>query len=352
MNLVFVGTYTNNNKSEGIYAFHMDPVTGTWTKLPQTLARLNNPSFLAVDSQRHRVFVVNESGEGQVAALRYAPESGALTLVNQQPSVGKDPCHVTVEKAGRFVLVANYSSGTFTLLPVAPDGSLRPPTDTIQDQGTGPNKGRQAGPHAHSINLDPSGKRAYGCDLGIDKVLIFRPNAKSGKLVPNEPAFASVHPGGGPRHFAFHPKKRFAYAINELDCTITAFALDPKTGGLTELQTITTLPRPYQSGDSCADIHLSPDGKFLYGSNRGHDSIAIFAVDSTSGHLSVVGHEPTQGKTPRNFALDPTGTFLYAANQGSDSIVPFRIDKKTGKLVPTGQKIEIPSPVCIAFATP
>ena len=350
MNLVFVGTYTKDNKSEGIYAFRMDPATGAWTKLAQTLPRLNNPSFLAIDRARHRLFAANEVSEGQVAALRFDPESGALTLLNQQSSVGKDPCHVSVAKSGRFLLVANYSSGTFSLLPIAADGSLRPPTDTVQDQGTGPNKGRQEGPHAHSINFDPSGKLAYGCDLGIDKIRIFRPDTKTGKLVPSAPSFVSVHPGAGPRHFAFHPRKRFAYAINELDCTLTAFAFNPTSGVLTELQTITTLPRPYQSTDSCADIHLSPDGRFLYGSNRGHDSIAIFAVDATTGRLSVVGHESTQGKTPRNFALDPTGTFLYAANQSSDSIVAFRIDKKTGKLSATGQKTEVPSPVCIAFA--
>lgn len=349
MNLVFVGTYTANNKSEGIYAFRMDPVTGAWTRISQNLPRLSNPSFLAIDSARHRLFSVSEVSDGQVAALRYDPESGALTPLNQQPSVGKDPCHLSVEKNGRFLLVANYSSGTFSLLPVAADGSLRPPADTVQDQGTGPNKARQEGPHAHSINFDPSGKLAYGCDLGTDKIQIFRPDPKNNKLVANDPAFATIHPGGGPRHFAFHPKKRFAYAINELDCTVTAFTFDPKSGALTEIHSITTLPRPFQNGDSCADIHVSPDGKFLYGSNRGHDSIAIFAIDSATGKLSVVGHESTQGKTPRNFALDPTGTFLYAANQSTDSIVAFRVDQKTGKLTPTGQKIEVPSPVCIVF---
>ena len=196
--------------------------------------------------------------------------------------------------------------------------------------------------------------RKLGCrksesSEAVDQIQVFRPNLKSGKLVANDPAVVTIHPGGGPRHFAFHPKKRFAYAINELDCTVTVFAFEPKTGALTELQTITTLPRPYQSSDSCADIHLSQEGRYLYGSNRGHDSIAIFAVDSTTGKLSVVGHESTQGKTPRNFALDPTGSFLYAANQNSDSIVAFRIDKKTGKLTATGQKIEVPSPVCIVF---
>lgn len=348
MSIVFVGTYTNGTKSEGVYAFRMDDTTGEWTRIAQNIPKINNPSFLGVDRKNHRLFATAESGEGQLAAFRYDPESGALTFINQQPSQGNDPCHVSVLKTGSYVLVANYSSGTFAMLPVNPDGSLRPATDTVQDSGSGPNKGRQQAPHAHSINLDASNKLAYGCDLGTDKIMIFRPNPKTGKLVVNEPAFASVHPGGGPRHFAFHPKKPFAYAINELDCTVTVFAWDKASGALRELQTITTLPRPYQNGDSCADIHVSADGKFLYGSNRGHDSIAIFAI-GVDGKLTTVGNESTQGKTPRNFAIDPSGNFLFAANQNSDTIVAYKIDKKTGKLTATGTKIEVPAPVCIVF---
>ena len=347
MSIVFVGTYTNNTKSEGIYAFRMDDTTGAWTRIPQSLPKINNPSFLAVDKLNRRLFATAEVTEGQMAALRY-DESGTLTYLNQQPSMGADPCHVSVTKDKRHILVANYSSGTFSMLPVAPDGSLRPATDTIHDSGTGPNKARQEGPHAHSINLDAAGKLAYGCDLGTDKIQIFRPNPKTGKLVHNDPAFSTVHAGGGPRHFAFHPKKAFAYAINELDCTVTAFAWDKVSGALRELQTINTLPRPYQPTDSCADIHVSADGKFLYGSNRGHDSIAIFSIGA-DGKLTTVGNEPTQGKTPRNFAIDPSGNFLFAANQDSSSIVVFRIDKKTGKLTATGTKIEVPAPVCIVF---
>jgi 6-phosphogluconolactonase len=349
MSLVFVGTYTNNNKSEGVYAFRHDPTTGNLTPIPQQLAKINNPSFLAADSRQGRLFVASETSDGHVVALRYDTENGALTFVNQQSSVGKDPCHLTLSKDGSSVLVANYSSGTFSLLPVGSDGSLRAATDTYYAKGTGPNKARQEAPHAHSINFDASGKLAYGCDLGTDQVFIFRPNTKTGKLTLNTPSSVKIHPGGGPRNFTFHPKKRFAYAINELDCTVTAFTVDPKTGALTETQTLSTLPRPFQNGDSCADIHVSPDGKFLYGSNRGHDSIAIFRINGTTGKLSVVGHEPTQGKTPRNFTLDPTGSFLYAANQNSDSIVIFRVDKKTGKLTATGQKLSVPSPVCILF---
>jgi len=350
MSLVFVGTYTKGNKSEGVYAFRHDPATGNLTPIPQTLAKIENPSFLAADSAQGRLFVVSETPKGHVASLRFDKESGALTLVNQQSSMGDDPCHLSIAKGGGFVLVANYSSGAFAFLPVGADGSLHPATDTVHDQGTGPNKARQEAAHAHSINFDASGKLAYGCDLGTDKIMVFRPNAKTGKLTPNRPAAVGAHPGAGPRHFAFHPKKRFAYAINELDCSVTAFAFEPTSGALTELQTITTLPRPHQSTDTCADIHISPDGKFLYGSNRGHDSIAIFSINATTGKLTVVGHESTQGKTPRNFTLDPTGSFLYAANQNSDSIVIFRVDKKTGKLTPTGQKLSVPAPVCVVFA--
>jgi 6-phosphogluconolactonase len=348
MSIVFVGTYTNNTKSEGVYAFRMDDTTGAWTRIPQSIPKITNPSFLVADRKNHRLFATAEVGEGQVAAFRYDPESGALTFVNQQASQGADPCHLSVLKTGSHVLVANYSSGTFAILPVNPDGSLRPASDTAHDSGTGPNKARQEGPHAHSINLDASNKLAYGCDLGVDKIMIFRPNPKTGKLVANDPASASVHPGGGPRHFAFHPKKPIVYSINELDCTVTVFAWDKASGALRELQTITTLPRPYQPTDSCADVHVSADGKFLYGSNRGHDSIAIFAIGN-DGKLTTVGNEPTQGKTPRNFAIDPSGNFLFAANQNSDTIVVFRIDKSTGKLTATGTKIEVPAPVCIVF---
>jgi 6-phosphogluconolactonase len=348
MSIVFVGTYTKDNQSDGVYAFRMDDTTGAWTRIAQSIPKINNPSYLAADRKNHRLFATAETSDGQIAAFRYDPASGALTFVNQQPSQGADPCHVSVLKTGSHILVANYSSGTFAMLPVSADGSLRPATDTIHDSGTGPNKGRQEGPHAHSINLDTTNKLAYGCDLGTDKIQIFRPNPKTGKLVHNDPAFAAVHPGGGPRHFAFHPKKPVVYSINELDCTVTVFAWDKVSGALRELQTITTLPRPYQPTDSCADIHVSADGKFLYGSNRGHDSIAIFAI-GTDGKLTTVGNESTQGKTPRNFAIDPSGNFLFAANQNSNTIVAYKIDKKTGKLTPTGAKIEVPAPVCIIF---
>ena len=347
MSIVFVGTYTKGTSSEGVYAFQMDDATGAWTRIPQNIPKINNPSFLAVDKKNRRLFATAETSEGQMAAFRY-DENGTLTYVNQQPSMGADPCHVSVLKSGSHILVANYSSGTFAMLPVSPDGGLRPATDTVQDSGSGPNKGRQEAPHAHSINLDTSNKLAYGCDLGVDRIQIFRPNAKTGKLVANDPAFATVHPGGGPRHFAFHPKKPIVYSINELDSTVTVFAWDKASGALRELQTITTLPRPYQDGDSCADLHVSADGRFLYGSNRGHDSIAIFAIGA-DGKLTTVGNEPTQGKTPRNFAIDPSGSFLFAANQNSDTITVFRIDKKTGKLTATGTKIEVPAPVCVVF---
>lgn len=349
MSIVFVGTYTNNNKSEGIYAFRMDQKTGAWARIPQTMPRVNNPSFLALDKKNHRLFATAENTEGVVVGCRYDPETGVLSPLNQQPSQGVHPCHLSVLKGGSHVLVANYSSGTFAMLPVSADGKLRPATDTIQDSGSGPNKARQEGPHAHSINLDSTHTFAYGCDLGTDKIMIFRPDPKTGKLVANDPAFAAVHPGGGPRHFAFHPKKSVVYAINELDCTVTVFSRDKTSGVLKELQTLSTLPRPFQNGDSCADIHVSADGKFVYGSNRGHDSITVFAVGG-DGRLTLVQNEPTQGKTPRNFALDPTGSFLYAANQNSDTIVVFQVDKKTGKLTPTGTKIEVPAPVCIVFA--
>jgi 6-phosphogluconolactonase len=237
------------------------------------------------------------------------------------------------------------------MYPVQVDGRLGAASDIVQHYGSSVDPERQTAPYAHSVNIDPDNRYALVADLGMDKVMVYRLDLEQGKLVPNDPPFASLHAGAGPRHLAFHPNRKYVYVINELDSTMTAFSYLAEAGELSEIQTLSTLPEGYPGEQSsCADIHVAPSGKFVYGSNRGHDSIAIFAVDLATGKLSLVGHESTQGKTPRNFAIDPSGTFLLAANQDSSTVVSFRIDQQTGELHPTGDVAQIPTPVCLKFA--
>ena len=350
---VYVGTYTGP-KSKGIYLLRMDLATGALTP-PEAVAEAVNPTFLAVHPSRRFLYAVGEVGNfggrksGAVSALAIAADSGKLTLLNQQPSGGTGPCYLTVDNGGKNVLVANYGSGSVCVLPVGDDGRLAEPSQVIQHTGSGPNLKRQAGPHAHSINLDPAGRFAFAADLGLDKILVYGFDAAKGKLAPNDPPAASVAAGAGPRHFAFHPTGRFAYVINEMASTVTAFSYGADRGILSEVQTVSTLPGGFSGSSTTAEVRVHPSGKFLYGSNRGHDSIAIFAIEAETGKLTPAGHQPTQGRTPRNFAIDPGGMYLVAANQGSDSLVVFRIDPKTGGLAPTGVTAEVPSPVCVKF---
>jgi 6-phosphogluconolactonase len=351
--ILYVGTYTRG-KSEGIYLYRMNSSSGELK--PISIAKgVSNPSYLAIDAQRKFLFSVNEVSEfsgkktGAVTAFAIDQRTGELKKLNQQPSHGTSPCYVTVDPSGKFLLVANYGSGSLAVLPIKSDGSLGESTDVVQHQGSGQNPRRQEGPHAHCIVVDRSGRFAFAADLGIDKVMIYRFDAKTGKLIANSPQFAQTKAGAGPRHFTIHPGGKFAYVINEMDSTLTAFAYDNSKGVLKELQTVSTLPEGFQGNNSCADVHVHPSGKFLYGSNRGHDSIVAFTIDESSGKLSHIAHESTQGKTPRNFGIDPTGTFLLAANQNSDTVVTFRIDQKTGVLKPAGQVTEVPTPVCLKF---
>jgi len=352
---VYVGTYTWK-ESKGIYLMELDLATGKLSA-PELAAEATNPTFLAIHPSKRFLYAVGEIGSfkgkssGSVSAFAIAPGTGKLTPLNSQRSGGAGPCHVTVDKEGKNLLVANYSGGSVAILPIAADGSLEEPSCTIQHQGKGHDPRRQEGPHAHSINLDPAGRFAFAADLGLDKLLIYRFDAAKGALTPNDPPSASVAPGAGPRHFAFHPNGRFAYVINEMGMTVTAFAYDAERGALRELQTVRTLPegRETTPADSTAEVVVHPSGKFLYGSNRGHDSIAIFAVDAETGKLTPAGHEPTQGKNPRNFAIEPAGAWLLAANQNSASVVVFRIDPKSGALTPAGVKADIPAPVCVRY---
>jgi 6-phosphogluconolactonase len=354
--LVYVGTYTGA-KSKGIYLFALDPHTGALT--PRGLAAETvSPSFLALHPRGRFLYAANEVGSfagkpgGAVSAFAIDAASGKLALLNQQSSGGGGPCHLVVDRAGRNVLVANYGGGSVAVLPVGKDGALGALSATMQHAGSSVNPQRQKEPHAHSINLDPANRFALAADLGLDKVLIYRFDPRKGTLQPNDPPFASLKPGAGPRHFAFHPKGRYAYVINELDSTITAFAYDKKRGVLDRLQSVSTLPTGFAQASYTAEVQVHPSGKFLYGSNRGHDSIAVFAIDSKTGKLRPVEQEPTQGKTPRNFGIDPSGSFLLAANQNSDTIVVFRIDPQSGALAPTGQTVETPVPVCVKFLRP
>ena len=352
--VVYVGTYAGD-KSKGIYAFRFDPATGRLTPLGLA-AESQNPSFLAIHPNKRFLYAVNEVDEfdgkknnGGVSAFAIDAQTGKLRLLNQQSTGGGSPCHLTVDLEGRNLLVANYVGGSVAVLPIQPDGSLREATAFIQHTGSSVNKDRQQGPHAHGVYLDSRNRFAAVADLGLDKVMVYRFDAERGSLAANDPPFGSVKPGAGPRHFAFHPNGRFAYVNNEMASTVTAFAWDGRKGRLKELQTLATLPEGFAGDNSTAELELHPTGRFLYVSNRGHDSIAVFAVDQRDGRLRFVEHQGTQGKTPRSFGIDPSGQFLLAANQGADTIVVFRIDQKTGRLTPAGQRVQVGKPVCVKF---
>jgi 6-phosphogluconolactonase len=350
---VYIGTYTGP-KSQGIYAARLDSSTGKLSDL-ELAAKTANPSFLAIHPTKRFLYAVGETSsvggkkEGAVTAFGLETKTGRLTLLNQQASGGGGPCHLAIDRSGKCVLVANYGTGSIAVLPIATDGQLAEAKTVIQHRGSSINAQRQAGPHAHFITTDPANRLVLACDLGLDKVLVYRLDAAQGTLTVNDPPFAAVKPGSGPRHLAFHPNGHWVYLINEMGSTMTAFEFEPNRGALTELQTISTLPEGFRGNNTCAEVQVSPSGKFVYGSNRGHDSIAVFAVDPQSGKLSYVEHQFTQGKAPRYFGIDPTGQWLLAANQDSNSIVVFHIDPKTGRLTPAGQVVEVGSPVCLAF---
>jgi 6-phosphogluconolactonase len=356
--LVYLGTYTGK-ESKGIYVSRLEMATGRLSP-PQLAAETPSPSYLAIHATKRFLYAANEvstfggKDTGSVSAFAIDRTSGLLTPLNQQPSVGRGPVYVVVDATGRNLLVANYGGGSVAVLPLAADGTLRPASAFVQHTGSGPDPKRQTAPRAHSINLDPGNRFAYAADLGIDKVLIYRFDADRGTLVANDPPFAAVRPAAGPRHFAFHPSGRFAYVINELNMTLTAFAANAERGGLTEIETVSTLPpgEAVKEGFSTADVQVHPSGRFLFGSNRGRDSIVVFAIDNKTGTLTYVENESTQGSTPRGFGIDPSGRYLLAANQRSDSVVVFRIDQKTGRLEPAGNTIRVPSPVCVKFVAP
>lgn len=350
---VYAGTYTTSTKSEGIYIYRLNSSTGE-LKHFKTVKGVVDPSYLAIDRKRRFLYAVNEVSKfegqpsGAVSSFAIDRNSGDLTYLNQKATKGASPCYVTQDRTGRFVLVANYESGNASVLPIKADGTLGEAVSVVQHSGSSINRDRQLGPHAHCILMDKANRYAFAIDLGIDKIVIYRFNEKDGSLI-NHGAIATK-PGSGPRHLTFHPSNRFAYVINELDSTMAAYTYDSKRGVLNPQQTISTLPQDFSGESFCADVHVSPNGKFLYGSNRGHNSIVVFAIDPKSGQLTLVEHVSTGGNWPRNFVIDPTGTYLLAANQRSDSVVTFRLDASTGRLTQT-HTAAIPTPVCLKLLT-
>ena len=355
--LVYAGT------SKGIQLFWLQTknleVSQNITLVPLGLAAdTPNPSFIELDLKRRRLFCVNgvQTFEGKptgaVSAFAIDPDTGKLTLLNQRSSMGSGPCHLVLDKEGRNLLVANYSGGNVAVLAVGPDGRLGEATAVVQHTGKSVNPDRQEGPHPHCVTLDPANRFAFVCDLGLDKVLIYRFDAEQGKLTPSEPAFASLKPGAGPRHMTFRPDGRFAYVVNELDSTITAFAYLPETGALKELQTVSTLPPYYDGPNFPAEIGIKPSGEYLYASNRGHESLVVFGIDQDKGTLKYIEEQNAGGKTPRHFGIEPSGKHLAIANQDSDSLLVCRIDPENGRLKPSGVFAQAPSPVCVKFLPP
>lgn len=351
---VYVGTYTSGG-SEGIYLCRLDLATGALQRVGVT-PNVAEPSYLALDPKGQYLYAVNEltqfggQASGAVSAFAINPQNRELTFINQQPSLGGAPCHLTVDATGAFVLVANYVGGNVAVLPIQQGGGLGAAVDLKQHQGSGP-KPQQDGPHAHQVRLDGANRHVLATDLGLDKVMIYRFDARQGTLTPGEPSSFSTRPGAGPRHLAFHPNGRFVFGINELDSTITAYSYDGERGTLTELRTVSALPEGFTGTSYCADIHVSPDGRFLYGSNRGHDSIVVFSIDS-AGTLSYVEHVTTLIQWPRNFAIDPTGAYLLVANQKGNTVVSFQRNAQTGRLTQVGQPLQIPAPTCLLVVPP
>ncbi|HLJ50651.1 MAG TPA: lactonase family protein [Bryobacteraceae bacterium] len=344
---LYIGTYTGPS-SKGIYVASFDERTGKVRGL-RLAAATANPSYIAIHPNHKFLYAVDETSAGTVSAFAIRADTGQLTFLNKVSSKGDSPCHISVDPEGKNLLVANYGSGSFAVLPIGADGKLHEASAFVQDTGKGPNAQRQEGPHAHFIQVSPDKAFAVGADLGVDKVFVFRFDAKAGSLKPNDTPFAAIKAGSGPRHLAFHPSGKFAYLTNELASTVTAFSWNRESGALQELQTISTLPAGFKGENTTAEIAVHPSGRFLYDSNRGDDSIAVFAIDQAKGTLTAVDRTLAGGKVPRNFELDPSGSFLIAANQKSDDLVVFRVDKQTGKLTSTGQIAHVGSPVCLKF---
>lgn len=350
---IYIGTYTGKGTSRGIYTATFEAGSGK-LGAPELAAETTNPSFLALHPKRRLLYAVGEMDrfEGKRSGAVAAYEIGAngkLTFLNRKGSEGTGPCHLSVDGTGRWVLVANYGSGSVAALAIEPDGRLAGAGPIIQNEGSSINRERQAGPHAHYIAPDPGNAFVLSCDLGLDEVLVYRLGDQKPVLVPNNPPFVKVTPGSGPRHLAFHPDGRHVYLANELASTLTVFEYQAASGTLKELQTAAMLPPEFKGQTTAAEVQVHPSGKFVYASNRGHDTLAVFAVEEKSGKLALVQHQSSGGRTPRHFALDPSGRWLLSANQDSDNIVVFSVAADSGRLTPTGQEVKVGAPVCVVF---
>jgi 6-phosphogluconolactonase len=349
---MYVGTYTGPN-SKGIYAYRYDSSTAKLDPIGLA-AEIVRPSFLTLHPNRRFLYAVSELGndaktEGSVTAFSIDRKSGKLTALNTVNTGGGGACHLVVDKTGKALVVANYGSGSVASFKVNADGTLSGPVSVIKHSGSSIDPKRQTGPHAHAVVLSPDNRFVFVPDLGLDQIRSYRLDAATATLTPNDPPFVTVKPGSGPRHFAFAPNGKFAYSIHEMGSMVTAWSYTPASGKLTEVQTISSLPSDFHGEDNSAEIEVSPSGKFLYASNRGHDSIAVFAIEPGKGSLTLVENVSTQGKMPRNFKIDPTGRLLFAANQNTNNIVLFKIDPQSGRLTPAGQQLEVQSPVCVLF---
>lgn len=351
----YIGTYTGSSGSQGIYQAELNLADGA-LKLVGLAGEAKNPSFIALPPSANFLYAVSEvddyddSHGGALSAFAVDAANGNLELLNHQSSGGAGPCFVSLDKAGKHALVANYGGGSVAVLPIDGAGKLQPASCFIQQEGSGPDKSRQEGPHAHCIKLDAANRFALACDLGCDKVFIYRFDAATGKLTLGEQPWMETEPAAGPRHLAFHPSGKWVYIVNELNSTLTAAVYDGEAGTLKRLQSLSTIPAGGVPGNSGAEVVAHPNGKFVYSSNRGHNSIAMFAIDQQTGKLTSLGQHPVGGKTPRNFNIDPSGKFLLAAAQDSNRIIVHAIDQATGKLAQTEHSIDVPMPVCIKFA--
>lgn len=350
---VYIGTYTRNG-SQGIYQFQFDSGTGSLT--PAGLAaEVENPSFLAIHPSGNFLYAVGELSKfknqdsGALTAFRIDHATGKLERLNDAPAGGTSTCHVNVTRNGRFLAAANYGSGSCCAYAIEPDGKLGERTAFHQHQGSSANAQRQTGPHAHSVNFDRANRYLVVADLGLDQLKVYKFDAQTGAMTPNDPPFAKVASGSGPRHFSFHPNGRYAYVVNEILCTVTAFRYDASRGTLTEIETVPTLPVPVERGFSTAEVVVHPSGKFLYNSNRGHNTLTAYSINLSTGKLTRVENESTRGEIPRNFAIEPGGGWIIAANQNSSSLAVFRVNQTSGALDPVGDPVAAPVPVCVRY---
>lgn len=343
---LFVGTYTDLG-AEGIYTCRLNVATGA-VECVDVQPGIENPTFVTIDPSGEHLYAASEhvSGDGEVSAYAIN-RNGSLTLLNIEHTGGAGPCHVQVDQTDSYVVVANYFGGSVCLLPIQADGSLGARTDFVQHHGSSVNPERQRQAHAHCVMIDRANTLVYVCDLGLDAIVVYRIDHATGRLIEQPDLTVRAEPGDGPRHFSFHPTAAYAYAVNELGSSVSAYDYEAATGELTVKQRISALPEGWSGDSTCADIHASPDGRFVYASNRGHNSIAAFAVESGTGRLTPVGHSSTRGEIPRNFLITPEGRFLLAANQNSDTIVTFRVDADSGGLEFSGHVAAVPAPVCL-----